>query len=313
MSAPSVIERVKTTLVALKMPRALEVLDVTLRGIERGEIGTVEAIDALLTEELTTRETRRVRMAVQMARLSAIKTLAGFDFAFQPSLDRNRILALAGLQFIDRAEAVHLIGPPGTGKTHLSLALGVEAVKAGRSVYFSSLADIVATLAKAERDGALRDRIRYYCRFALLIVDEIGYLPVTAGGGNLFFQLVNARYEKGAMILTSNRGFAEWGDIFGDSVVATALLDRLLHHAVVVQIELSAARARRPVARDGPLQAARHRQSHSADPETPWPTAKKRRSRSPTRLIAKTRQTGEFCGATFEENRGAIDRRKAPP
>jgi DNA replication protein DnaC len=247
MSAPSVIERVKTTLVALKMPRALEVLDVTLRGIERGEIGTVEAIDALLTEELTTRETRRVRMAVQMARLSAIKTLAGFDFAFQPSLDRNRILALAGLQFIDRAEAVHLIGPPGTGKTHLSLALGVEAVKAGRSVYFSSLADIVATLAtlaKAERDGALRDRIRYYCRFALLIVDEIGYLPVTAGGGNLFFQLVNARYEKGAMILTSNRGFAEWGDIFGDSVVATALLDRLLHHAVVVQIEGSSYRLR---------------------------------------------------------------------
>jgi len=135
MSAPSVIERVKTTLVALKMPRALEVLDVTLRGIERGEIGAVEAIDALLTEELTTRENRRVRMAVQMARLSAIKTLAGFDFAFQPSLDRNRILALAGLQFVDRAEALHLIGPPGTGKTHLSLALGVEAVKAGRSVY----------------------------------------------------------------------------------------------------------------------------------------------------------------------------------
>jgi DNA replication protein DnaC len=146
MSAPSIIERVKTTLVALKMPRALEVLDVTVRGIERGEIGAVEAIDALLTEELTTRENRRVRMAVQMARLSAIKTLAGFDFAFQPSLDKNRILALAGLQFIDRAEALHFIGPPGTGKTHLSLALGVEAVKAGRSVYFSSLADIVATL-----------------------------------------------------------------------------------------------------------------------------------------------------------------------
>jgi DNA replication protein DnaC len=112
VSALSLIERVKTSLVALKMPRALEVLDVTLRGIERGEIGAVEAIDALLTEELTTRENRRVRMAVQMARLSAIKTLAGFDFAFQPSLDRNRILALAGLQFIDRAEALHLIGPP---------------------------------------------------------------------------------------------------------------------------------------------------------------------------------------------------------
>jgi len=244
VSAASVIERVKSTLVSLKMPRALEVLDATLRGIERGEIGAVDAIDALLTEELVTRENRRVRMAVQMARLSAIKTLSGFDFAFQPSLDKNRVMALAGLQFIDRAEAVHLIGPPGTGKTHLSLALGVEAVKAGRSVYFSSLADIVAALAKAERDSTLRERIRYYCRFALLIVDEIGYLPVTPGGGNLFFQLVNARYEKGAMILTSNRGFAEWGDIFGDSVVATALLDRLLHHAVVIQIDGSSYRLR---------------------------------------------------------------------
>jgi DNA replication protein DnaC len=243
-SPAAIIDRVKRNLVGLRMPRALEILDVTLRGIERGETTALDVLDILLTEELTLRENRRVRMALQMARLSAIKTLAGFDFAFQPSLDRNRVMALAELQFIDRAEAVHLIGPPGTGKTHLSLALGVEAVKAGRSVYFASLADIIATLAKAEREGALREKIRYFCRFALLIVDEIGYLPVTSGGGNLFFQLVNARYEKGAMILTSNRGFAEWGEIFGDPVVATALLDRLLHHAVVFQIEGSSYRLR---------------------------------------------------------------------
>jgi DNA replication protein DnaC len=276
VSAPAVIEHVKASLVALKMPRALEILDVTLRGIERGEIGTVEAIDALLTEELTIRENRRVKMAVQMAKLSAIKTLTGFDFAFQPSLDKNRILALAGLQFIDRAEAVHLIGPPGTGKTHLSLALGVEAVKAGRSVYFSSLADIIASLAKAERDGALRDRIRYFCRFALLIVDEIGYLPVISGGGNLFFQLVNARYEKGAMILTSNRGFAEWGEIFSDPVVATALLDRLLHHAVVIQIEGSSYRLREHA--DLLPDAARAKTLSSA---APIPPTLKRRGRPP--------------------------------
>ena len=276
MSAPAVIDRVKRNLVGLKMPRALEILDVTVRGIERGEITAIEAIDALLTEELTLRENRRVKMALQMAKLSAIKTLTGFDFAFQPSLDKNRVMALAGLQFIDRAEAVHLIGPPGTGKTHLSLALGVEAVKAGRSVYFSSLADIVASLARAEREGALRERIRYFCRFALLIVDEIGYLPVIPGGGNLFFQLVNARYERGAMILTSNRGFAEWGDIFGDSVVATALLDRLLHHAVVLQIEGSSYRLR-----EHADLLPEHIRTKANIQTLPIPSTLKRRGRSP--------------------------------
>ena len=190
------------------------------------------------------RENRRIKTALRMARLATIKTLPGFDFSFQPSLDRERVLALAELQFVDRREVVHFLGPPGTGKSHLALALGVEAVKAGRSVYFATLADIVGTLAKAEREGQLRERIRWFCRAALLIVDEIGYLPVVHGGGNLFFQLVNARYEKGAMILTSNRGFAEWGEVFGDPVVATALLDRLLHHAVVIQIEGSSYRLR---------------------------------------------------------------------
>jgi DNA replication protein DnaC len=244
LAAPTTIDNIKRSLVGLKMPRALEVLDGMLRRIEQGEIDGIQALDQLLIEELTLRENRRIRTALRMARLSAIKTLAGFDFAFQPSLDRNRILALAELKFIDRAEVVHLLGPPGTGKSHLATALAVEAVKAGRSVAFSTLADLIAVLAKAEREGQLRERIRYLCRAALLVVDEIGYLPVIQGGGNLFFQLVTARYEKGAMILTSNRGFAEWGEVFGDPVVATALLDRLLHHAVVIQIEGSSYRLR---------------------------------------------------------------------
>jgi len=274
--SPTVIDNIKRNLVGLKMPRALEILDVTVRGIERGEMTALEAIDILLTEELTLRENRRVKMALLMARLSAIKTLAGFDFSFQPSLDKNRIMALAELQFIGRSEVVHLIGPPGTGKSHLSLALGVEAVKAGRSVYFGSLADIIAMLAKAEREGSLRDRIRFLCRFALLIVDEIGYLPVIPGGGNLFFQLVNARYEKGAMILTSNRGFAEWGEIFGDPVVATALLDRLLHHAVVIQIEGSSYRLRQ----HADLLPEHIRSKASLQP-VPVPPTLKRRGRPP--------------------------------
>jgi DNA replication protein DnaC len=241
---PSAVDSIKKSLVALKMPRALEMLDACLRRVEQGEITWVDALDHLLLEELTLRDNRRVKMALMMARLPAVKTLAGFDFAFQPSLDRNRILALAELKFIERNEVIHLLGPPGTGKSHLATALAVEAVKAGRSVAFATLADIVTSLAKAEREGALRERIRFLSRASLLVVDEIGYLPVVTGGGNLFFQLVNARYERGAMILTSNRGFAEWGEVFGDSVVATALLDRLLHHAVVVQIEGSSYRLR---------------------------------------------------------------------
>lgn len=139
---------------------------------------------------------------------------------------------------------VHFLGPPDTGKSHLATALGVAAVKAGKQVYRATLSELIEALVKAERVGRLADKIRFYARPSLLIVDEIGYLPITQGGTNLFFQLVNSRYEKGAMILTSNRGVAEWGDVFGDAMVATALLDRLLHYAVVVQIEGASYRLR---------------------------------------------------------------------
>jgi DNA replication protein DnaC len=267
------LDRIRTSLIGLRMPRALEALDHTVRRIERGELTALEAIDGLLAEEHATRENRRVAVALKTARLTPPKTVEGFDFSFQPSLERGRILALAQLDFVARAEVVHFLGPPGTGKSHLATALGVAAVRAGRTVYRAALAEIVEALGRAERDGRLIERIRFYARPALLIVDEIGYLPITAGGANLFFQLVNARYEKGAMILTSNRGFAEWGEVFGDAVVATALLDRLLHHAVVVQIEGASYRLRA----HADLMPA-HTRTHAAITPPPPP---RRRGRPP--------------------------------
>lgn len=237
MNAPATLARVRQHLVQLKLACALEVLDDTMARVEQGKLTVLEAIDVLLNDECANRETRRIKAARMTARLTQVKTLDSFDFSFQPSLDRNRILTLAQLGFIDRHQSVHLLGPPGVGKSHLALALGMEAIKAGKSVYFTTLTELITSLTKAEREGNLVNRVRYFNRAALLIVDEVGYLPITPAGANLFFQLVNARYEKGAMILTSNRGFKDWGEIFGDNVIAAALLDRLLHHAIVVEIE----------------------------------------------------------------------------
>ncbi len=272
-AAPATLERVRQHLVGLHMPRALEALGGVVQQLERGETSAVEAIEALLADELGWREGRRVKAALRMARLGAVKTLDSFDFSFQPSLNRGRVQALAQLGFVDRREVLHLLGPPGTGKSHLAVALGVEAIRAGRSVYFMTLANLVTALARAERDGSLRERLRFLCRPQLLIVDEIGYLPVVPGGGNLFFQLVNARYERGAMILTSNRGFAEWGEVFGDPVVAAALLARLLHHATVMQIEGNSYRMRQ--------HASLVPEAMRPRPVAPPPPPGKRRGRPP--------------------------------
>ena len=165
------LDRIHASLVGLKMPRAIESLDGVVQRLEQGDIGPLDAIDTLLAEELSFRENRRIGIALTTARLTPPKTLESFDFSFQPSLDRNRVLALSQLEFIERAEVVHFLGPPGTGKSHLATALGIAAVKAGKSVYRTTLADLIEALNKARREDRLDEKIRYYTRTSLLIVD----------------------------------------------------------------------------------------------------------------------------------------------
>lgn len=201
-------------------------------------------IETLLSEDLNFRETQRLKVALGTSRLTPFKTLESFDFTFQTSLDKERMLALAGLEFIQRGESVLLVGSLGVGKRHLACALGLAAAKAGKSVYLCALAELIDTLALPQRAGTLAAKIRQFARYLLLIIDEIGFLPLPKEGAKLFFQLVSARYEKCAMILPSNRTFSEWGEVFGNPVIASALLDRLLHHAVVISIEGASHRLR---------------------------------------------------------------------
>ena len=238
------MDALKAHLVDLQMPGSLEVVDRVLAQLDSGTLSPAAAMEQLLAAQVTLRRHRRLTSAMHSARLPAVKTLDTFDFAFQPSIDRGQILNLHELGFVERKENVILLGPAGVGKTHLAISLLVTAAERGRRVYYTTLADLVLSLVEAERSGRLRERLAILKAPSVLLVDEIGYLPVTTSGANLFFQLINARYEKASTLLTSNKSFKDWGDIFGDAVVAAALLDRLLHHCHIVNIKGNSYRLR---------------------------------------------------------------------
>ena len=198
----------------------------------------------LLNAQIVLRNNRRLQTAMRSSRLPAVKTLAEFDFAFQPSIKREQIESLHELGFVDRAENVVLLGPPGVGKTHLAISLAVTAAESGRRVYYGTLAALIESLTEAKTGGNLARRLKVLTHPALLVVDEIGYLPVNQEGAMLFFQLINARHERASTVLTSNKGFEEWGSVLGDEVMAAALIDRLLHHCHVVNIRGNSFRMR---------------------------------------------------------------------
>ncbi|MDR6299367.1 DNA replication protein DnaC [Pantoea dispersa] len=180
---------------------------------------------------------RGMESRLKQARLPWVKTLEQFDFSFQPGIDRKVVRELAGLAFVERSENVILLGPPGVGKTHLAVALGVKAADAGHRVLFMPLDRLVATLIKAKQENRLERQLQQLSYARVLILDEIGYLPMNREEASLFFRLLKRRYEKASIVLTSNKGFADWGEMFGDNVLATAILDRLLHHSTTLNIK----------------------------------------------------------------------------
>lgn len=229
--------RVVDALQRLRLGHVAERIDALLSEAAKGEPTYLDFLDRVLGEEVSSKQRRRVAMGIQIAHFPAVKSLDDFDFKFQPSVDQKLVRELANGRYVACAENVLVFGPPGVGKTHLAIALGRAAVEAGHSVLFVSATALITTLAKAETDGRLADQLLFYAKPKLLVIDELGYLPFERRSAHLFFQLVAKRYERTSTMITTNQSVTQWGTVFGDDVIAAALLDRLLHHSHTLIIQ----------------------------------------------------------------------------
>jgi DNA replication protein DnaC len=221
----------------LKLVRTAAELPLLVQDASKREASYTDFLEDLLGRELSAKQERHTAMKTSMARFPFQKSLESFDFKFQPSIEPKVIKELATGRFIADADNVLLLGPPGVGKTHLAVGLGLRACALGYRTAFITAAGLIASLTRAHQENRLEEKLKLLVQPKLLILDEIGYLPMERLGANLFFQLVSRRYERGSMLITSNQSLAGWGQVFGDQVIATAILDRLLHHSTILNIK----------------------------------------------------------------------------
>jgi DNA replication protein DnaC len=254
--AESRYQQLRSHLHYLRLAAAAEALPAELERARKEKRSHTAFLERLLQIEVEATEARRLAGRLRFANLPAPWRLEDFDFDAQPALDRALVDELATLRFLEEAANLLLVGPPGVGKTMLAVCLGREAVEAGYRVYYTSAADLVARCHRAALEGRWQTAMRFFCGPAALIIDELGYLPLQAEGAAALFEVVQRRYLKGSIILTTNRGIPSWGQIFDDPMVAAAMLDRLLHRSVVLQIEGESYRMRAHRARAERLRAA---------------------------------------------------------
>jgi len=224
-------DRLQDNLMRLKLTRAAEILDAIIVKAETDKSSYPAFLDHLLEEEVAAKDKRRVQTAMKTAGLPVAKTIEEYDFSFHPKLNKKEVMSLFDLDFIRQQENVIFLGPPGVGKTHLAISLAIKACYHGFKVYFTTMDTLMKKLKEPQSRG------KAYLTSSLVVVDEAGYLPVDSKEAYLFFRFVSHRYEKNSTIITSNKSFGDWQELFGDAVIATAILDRLLHHCKVVNIK----------------------------------------------------------------------------
>jgi DNA replication protein DnaC len=243
MSHSLVMDRIESNLTRLRLPRIKEILERVLSVAEKEDKSHLSFLDELLEEEVANKEQRRVETALKISGLPFIKSIDEFDFTFQPKLDRQKVMSLFDLTFLQQKGNVIFLGPPGVGKTHLAVSLAIKACQSGMSIYFTNMEDLIKKL-KKDHEAGKPGKGRSYYKSSLVVVDEVGYTPIDREECNFFFRFIANRYEKSSTIITSNKAFSDWAELFHDPIIVTAILDRLLHHSVVINIKGNSYRLR---------------------------------------------------------------------